>query len=291
PKGVIPKKVKKNKAPYIVRKKDGAFLYATTDIATVFYRKEKFSADRSVYVVDQRKSLHFQQLVAVSALLGVEMGFDHIGFGTILGKDGKPLGTRTGGTLRLKDLLDEAEEQALKKINELREAGRLRIADEDVAEATHVIGVGAVKYADLMQNRSTDYKFDFDKMIAFSGNAGPYLQYQYARCRSIFAKGEVDFDGFASDTIAIAHPKERALAFELARFGDVVHRAAKERLPHYISDHLFAIAQAFSGFYTDCPVLGDDAAMQASRLSLTKLTALQLRKGLDLMGIGVLERM
>lgn len=291
PKGLIPKKLKKAEAPYIVRKSDGAFMYATTDIATALYRKSEFDADRSVYVVDERQNLHFTQLFTVSAFLGIELEFDFVGFGTILGKDGKPLSTRSGGTLRLETLLDEAEEQALKKISELREAGRLRIADEDVAQATHVIGVGAVKYADLMQNRSTDYKFDFDKMIAFSGNAGPYLQYQYARCRSIFAKGEVDFDGFSSDAIAIVHPKERALAFELARFGDVVHRAAKERLPHYISDHLFAIAQAFSGFYTDCPVLGDDAALQASRLALTKLTALQLRKGLDLMGIGVLERM
>lgn len=294
PKGVVPKKLKKGDSPFIVRKRDGAFLYGTTDVATVLHRKNVFKADRSVYVVDQRQSLHFNQLFAVSALLGIEMGFDFVSFGTILGMDGKPIktrGTTDGGTIRLKDLLDEAEEQALKKIEELREAGRLRIADEDVAEATHVIGVGAVKYADLMQNRSTDYKFDFDKMIAFSGNAGPYLQYQYARCRSIFAKGNVEFDGFSADTIEIAHPKERALAFELARFGDVVHRAAKERLPHYISDHLFAIAQAFSGFYTDCPVLGDDAAVQASRLALTKLTALQLRKGLGLMGIGVLERM
>lgn len=288
PEGVIPKKLKKMETPMIVQKRDGAFLYSTSDIATSIYRKEEFSANRSVYVVDQRQSLHFSQVFAVSKLLGIDMSFDHVGFGTILGTDGTPLKTRDGGTVLLRDLLDEAVQKAQEKIDEGRQSGRLRILDEDLERAQEVIGIGAVKYADLRQNRATDYKFDFDKMISFSGNAAPYLQYQVARARSIFEKVGHDFDSYSAP-ITLEHERELELAKELAKFADVVHQASTQQLPHYLCDHLFAIAQAFSRFYTDCPVIGGDA--QGSRLTLTRLTAKQLEIGLDLLGIGTLERM
>ncbi|MEM6954749.1 MAG: arginine--tRNA ligase [Myxococcota bacterium] len=290
PAGVIPKKLRKSEAPLIVRKRDGAYLYGTTDIATVKYRKESMNADASLYVVDQRQAQHFSQVFATARLLGIEMEFEHIGFGTILGDDGTPLRTRDGSPIRLKSLLDEAEAGARAKIEEGRQSGRLRIADEDLDEAVATIGIGAVKYADLAQNRATDYTFDFEKMISFSGDAAPYLQYQYARCRSIFRKAEVDFDGFAERPVA-EHELERELAQQLARFGDVVHRAADTYLPHVICEHLFRLAQAFSRFYTECPVIDKESGVSEPRLALVALTARQLKTGLGLLGIGTLERM
>ena len=288
--GELPKSLRKNESPFIVRKKDGAFNYATTDVATILYRKERWNADRGVYVVDTRQGLHFQQLFEVAKRLGVEMELTHVGFGKILGADGKPLRTRDGGVPKLMPFLDEAEQKARERIEEGRASGRLRIEEGDVDEAVRVIGIGAVKYADLMQNRTTDYRFDPDKLIEFKGQAAPYLQYQVARIRSIFRKGGETLEGFTAP-IALEHEREQALARVLARYADVVHAAAESYQPHLVCDHVYEVATAFSGFYDDCPVLDAEGSARASRLALSALSEHQLTRGLGLLGIGVLDKM
>ncbi len=288
--GELPKSLRKVKTPFIVQKKDGAYNYATTDVATILYRKERWNADRAVYVVDTRQELHFKMLFEVARRLGVDMELTHVGFGKILGPDGKPLRTRDGGVPKLMPFLDQAEEKARERIEESRESGRLRIAAEDVDEAVRVIGLGAVKYADLMQNRLTDYRFDPDKLIEFKGQAAPYLQYQVARIRSVFRKGGETIEGFAAP-IALEHEREKALARVLARYPDVVHSAAESYQPHLVCDHVYEVATAFSGFWDDCPVLDAEGDTRASRLALCALAEHQLTRGLGLLGIGVLDKM
>ena len=275
-----------------MRKNDGAFLYATTDIATVLYRRDHFAAERALYVVDNRQALHFRQLFALMQLLGVPLELEHIGFGTVLGKDGKPLRTRdaSGHVITLASLLDESKQRARKRIEEGIDEGRLRVSPGEIDEVSRVVGIGSVKYADLRQNRLSDYQFDWDKMISFQGNAAPYLQYAYARCASIFAKGGLDM-GAAKGSIRLEAPAERSLGKHLLRFADVVHQAGATSQPHLVCDHIYELARAFSGFYTECPVLGSDGATRESRLGLTALTARQIRRGLGLIGIGVVDRM
>ncbi len=280
-------KLKKQKVPFIVKKKDGAFLYSTSDIACVLYRKERWDADRAVYVVDKRQAGHFEQLFEVMRLLGVEMKLEHVGFGMVLGDDGKPKKTRdaSGKVETLASLLDEAEQRAETKMVE--ELG----LDPDMArELRGAVGVGAVKYADLMQNRTSDYTFDWDKLIAFKGNAGPYIQYMHARCCSVLVKSERDRDALAGP-IVLAHDAERALAKQLLKLPDVVSAAAESSNPHYIAAHLYELASLFAGFYDQCPVLKADAPIRESRLALTDLTRRQLARGLNLLGIDAPERM
>lgn len=284
----VPKRLAKQKEPFIVRKKDGAFLYSTSDVATIQYRRERWNADRAIYVVGSPQSLHFEQLFALAHLLGETMRLEHVAFGSVLGKDGKPFKTRDGETFTLASLLDEAEERALQTIREKAAEGGLRIPEEDWPRAAKTIGIGAVKYADLMQNRITDYRFDWEKLISFKGNASPYLQYMYARVRSVLREGDVGYEGFSS-TIVPEEPAELALARTLLRFPDVVARAAEDSTPHVLAEHLFAVASEFSRFYTECPVLKSE--QRQSRLGLCVLTARQLETGLGLMGIEVIERM
>jgi arginyl-tRNA synthetase len=289
-----PKALRKQKTPFIVRKKDGAFLYSTTDIATVQHRKDHFHADRALYVVDNRQGLHFQQLFAVMKLLGTDMELEHVGFGTVLGNDGKPLRTRdaSGHVITLASLLEESKQRARQRIDEGVAEGRLRVRPEEMDEVSRVVGIGAVKYADLRQNRLSDYQFDWDKMISFQGNAGPYLQYAYARCASIFAKGGVDMDAIvASATIMLDAPAEQTLGKHLLRFTDVVYQAGATSQPHLVCEHIYELARAFNGFYAECPVLDAQGATRESRLGLTALTARQIRRGLGLVGIGVVDRM
>ncbi|KPK54845.1 MAG: hypothetical protein AMJ63_01920 [Myxococcales bacterium SG8_38_1] len=289
-----PKNLRKQKTPFIVRKKDGAFLYSTTDIATVLYRRGELGADRALYVVDNRQGLHFQQLFALVKLLGVDMALEHIGFGTVLGRDGKPLRTRdaSGQVITLTSLLVESQQRARARIDEGIAEGRLRVRPEEMDEVSRIVGIGAVKYADLRQNRLSDYQFDWDKMISFQGNAGPYLQYAYARCASIFAKGGLDMDEAAADaTIALESPTEKTLGKHLLRFADVVHQAAATSQPHLICEHVYELARAFNGFYAECPVLDAEGSTKESRLGLTAMTARQIRRGLGLVGIGVVDRM
>lgn len=289
----VPPKLKKQKEPFIVQKRDGAFLYATTDIATALYRRDTFKASRSVYVVDHRQGGHFEQLFAVAALLDVPTKLEHVGFGTVLGTDGKPLKTRDGGTVTLKSLLEEAKQRAEARIREGIAEGKLNLEEAEIREVARHVGIGAVKYADLSQNRMTDYQFDWDKMISFQGNSGPYLQYTHARSRSIFRKGGIDPSQIdASAAILVGDPAEAALVRKLARFGDVVHTAAETYHPHYVCEHLYELAGAFNSFYQRCKVLdAPDEATRASRLALVSMTARQLERGLRLLGLTPVERM
>lgn len=290
-----PAELAKQKEPFIVRKRDGAFLYSTTDLATLLYRRDVFHADRSVYVVDVRQKLHFAQLFAVAKRLGIAMRLDHVGFGTVLGADGKPLRTRdaTGKAVTLAALLDEAKARAAERIREGITEGRLTVPEEDVPEVARAVGIGAVKYADLSNNRLSDYRFDLDKMTSFVGNSGPYLQYAYARSRSILRKGGVDTEALEQTAeVALDHEAELALARRLLRFGDVVHRAAESYQPHLLCEHLYELAGAFNGFYQQCSVLeAETPAARSSRLALTHLVGRQLKKGLALLGIEAVERM
>ena len=276
--------------PALVRKSDGGFNYMTTDLATVDYRIKTWSPHEIVYVVDDRQSGHFKKLFLTfgrwqpDATKRVKLV--HVGFGKILGDDGKPFKTRSGDTVKLGDLLDEAEERAFKvvseKSTELTEAQRREIA--------RVIGLGAVKYADLLPNRQSDYIFSWDKMLAFSGNTAPYLQYAYARIQSIFRKArEVSLQPSA---ISLQQPQELALAKHLLNFGLVLDAAADEYRPNFICTYLYELAGHFTTFYENCPVLKPEAAeFRASRLQLCDLTARVLKQGLDVLGIEVVEQM
>ena len=283
-----PGRLAKQKEPFIVRKKDGAFLYSTTDIATVMHRHEVLHASRAIYVVDVRQALHFEQLFAVAARLGFVMRLEHVGFGTVLDENGKPLKTREGKAITLASLLDEAEARALEvmkteKVVDLPEDELLRVA--------RAVGIGAVKYADLRQNRLSDYQFDFAKLIEFKGNSGPYMQYAAARVGSIFRKGEIDEAGFRVPDVKLEAPEEKALARTLLKFADVVHTAAETCQPHLLTDHLFALSRDFSTFIEACQVLKSEGTTRTSRLALCALTGRQLRRGLVLLGIEPVERM
>ncbi|MGB0678170.1 MAG: arginine--tRNA ligase [Polyangiales bacterium] len=289
----VPAALKKVKTPFIVQKRDGAFLYSTTDIATALDRHARLQADVALYVVDARQSLHFRQLFAVCAALDVPLEMVHVAFGAILDAHGKPLKTRDGGTIRLRDLLDEAQERARRII----EAQGLEIDAGAVEAVARSVGIGAVKYADLRQNRLSDYQFDWDKMLSFHGNAGPYLQYAYARTASILRKAEARGIGLPAacdlDAVALtgAESAERELMQVLARFADVVHHAAQQYEPHLLTDHLYALARHFSALYEQCPILRAEGSRQRWRLMLVALCGQQLKLGLRTLGIDVVERM
>ena len=274
--------------PFIIRKKDGAFLYATTDLATIEYRR-KHGYSRMVYVVDVRQSDHFKQLFATARRLGWEADFVHVGFGMMLGADGRPFKTRDGGTVRLDELLSEAESRILPLVKE-----KWPDASED--EQRHIamkVGAGAVKYADLAQNLATDYKFDWDKLLAADGNTGPYLQYALVRCLSVLREHESRLGvAFVADSapIQLVHDEEKALALELSKLGDTLDRVAAQLLPHILCEYLFAVARAFSAFYAKHTILGDEAARD-SRMKLTLLTWRTLETGLSCLNIPRVTRM
>ena len=276
--------------PMLVRKKDGAFLYGTTDIATVEYRMKEFKPDAILYLTDFRQSLHFEHLFATSRLLGYEnVELAHVKFGTVLGEDGKPFKTRSGDTVGLESLLDEAEARALAVVRDHSELG-----ETEQRETARRVGLGAMIYADLSQNRESDYVFSYDKMLAMNGNTAAYMQYAYARVRSIFSKGNVDIDALrrSGATITLPESAERALALELLRFGDAVHFSLRDYRPNVLTSYLFDLANRYSTFFEQCPVLkADDAAVRTSRLLLCDLTARTIQKGLELLGIETVERM
>jgi arginyl-tRNA synthetase len=289
----VPDELKKQKEPMIVQKSDGAYLYSTTDFATLFYRHDVQKAERVIYVVDMRQGLHFKQLFALGKLLGLgAMRTEHLGFGTVLGKDGKPLKTRdaTGKAVTLASLLDAAEERALARLEEAKAEGKIDLGDSELRELARAVGIGAVKYADLHQNRASDYQFDLDKMVSFQGNAGPYLQYAYARVQSIFRRGGLTLPE-ARGPVALEAAEEQRLGRVLVRFGEVVHQASEQGLPHLITDHLYELARAYSTFFEACPVLKAEAAARDSRLALCALTARQIGRGLSLLGIQSVDRM
>jgi len=276
--------------PMVIRKSDGAFLYATTDLATVKYRRERWGPDEMVYVTDGRQQLHFRQLFSAARRWGVAEGIDlrHVWFGTILGLDGTPLKTRSGDLVPLEGLLDEAERRAMAVVRQKNPD----LPNGEMAEIARVVGIGAIKYADLSQNRQSDVVFDWDKMLAMQGNTAPYLQYAYARIRSIFRKGETVGAGAAGDaSISLRHPAERALAVKLLRFPEVLASAEDDFRLNLVTGYLYELSTVFTGFYESCPVLKSEPAVRAGRLALCGLTARTLRTGLDLLGIQVVDRM
>lgn len=287
--GGAPDKLKKQKEPFIVQKKDGAYLYASTDIATLEHRRDVVKADRAIYVVDHRQGHHFEQLFAVAKQLGIPLELTHVGFGTMLGTDGKPLKTRdaSGKTITLTSLLDEAEARSLALMKE----AEVDLPEPELSDVARRVGVGAVKYADLRQNRLSDYQFDWAKMIELKGNSGPYIQYAGARAGSIFRKGDIDRGSVGKNAAVLADAAELSLAKVLLRFPDVVHASATDLFPHYVTDHLYGVARELSSFYERCPVLKAEGATRDARLTLVAVAAAQIERGLRLLGIEPVERM
>ena len=278
-------------APLIVRKRDGAYNYATTDFATVKYRQATWDPDLLLYVVDHRQSDHFQQIFAASKRWGYDqIDYEHVAFGTVLGKDKRPYKTRDGDVVGLESLLDEAVAEARRVVDE--NSGHL--AEDQRRHVAEVVGLGAIKYADLSQNRLSDYVFDMAKMVALNGNTATYLQYAYARIRSIFRKAETTPEAIraARPTIALSNPAERGLAVRILRLPETLEFAAAEFKPNILADYLFDLANAYSTFYQECPVLkAESPARRDSRLALIELVARTLQYGLDLLGIDIVEEM
>ncbi|MGO9199687.1 MAG: arginine--tRNA ligase [Limisphaerales bacterium] len=277
--------------PFLVQKTDGAFNYATTDLATLARRVETWHADEVIYVTDGRQQLHFRQLFATFRRWHPEAAtkLAHVWFGSILGEDGKPFKTRSGQTVRLSELLDEAEERAFQVVSEkspeLPEAQRREIA--------RIVGLGAVKYADLLPNRQSDYVFSWNKLLALNGNTAPYLQYACARIRSIFRKGGPDAaQPMQPDArLELSAPEEIALAKHFLRFGLVLEAVADDYRPNFLCNYLFELAGHFTAFYENCPVLKSEPAQRAARLVLCGLTARLLQQGLEVLGLETLDQM
>ena len=277
--------------PVIIQKTDGGYLYATTDLAAVDYRCHELKADRSLYVVDARQSLHFQQVFAVAAAAGFSdeaISLEHISYGTMMGSDGKPFKTRSGDVVKLVDLLDEAVTRAFDLVSsknpDLEEAERRHIAE--------AVGIAAVKYADLSKNRTSDYLFDWSSMLSFEGNTAPYLMYAYARIKTLLAKQAVDTDGIIRfpESVALA-PEEKALLLKSLQLAETIDAVAQDCFPNTLSNYLYELSASFMRFYEACPIQGTDAATRANRLSLCVLASEALKQGLDLLGIETLERM
>ncbi|HEV2454376.1 MAG TPA: arginine--tRNA ligase [Verrucomicrobiae bacterium] len=274
--------------PALVRKSDGGFNYSTTDLATLAFRLAEWRPDEIIYVTDGRQQLHFQQIFSAFRkwLPASKTRLAHVWFGAILGDDGKPFKTRSGDTVKLSDLLDEAEERTFKIVSEknpsLPEPARREIA--------RVVGIGAIKYADLLPNRQSDYVFSWDKMLALNGNTAPYLQYAYARIRSIFRKLDQP-TGHPGSSLTLATPEEIALAKHFLNFGLTLDSVVEEYRPNFLCIFLYELAGKFTAFYENCPVLKADGQTRNSRLILCELTARVLKQGLELLGIEVVDQM
>ena len=271
----------------IVRKKDGGYLYTTTDIACVKYRVEKLHANRLMYFIDSRQHQHLEAAWSIARMAGYaddSVKIEHEAFGMMLGKDGKPYKTRSGGTVKLRDLLDEAEN----RVATLLDNRNSTLQGDERKNVIHNIAIGAVKYADLSKNRTTDYIFDWDLMLAFDGNTAPYLQYAYSRIRSIFRKSSV-----APGAIILQEEAEKDLASKLLAFEDTVKSVADKAMPHLLCAYLYELAGVFMRFYEACPVLKGEVSKetQESRLALCDLTAKVLKQGLNLLGINTMEQM
>lgn len=273
----------------IVQKKDGGFLYTTTDIAAAKYRYETLKADRALVFSDTRQSQHMQQAWLITRKADYvpdSFSLEHHNFGMMLGKDGKPFKTRTGGTVKLADLLDEAVERAEKLIAE-KNPDLTASEKQAVVES---VAIGAVKYSDLSKNRTTDYVFDWDNMLSFEGNTAPYMQYAYTRVRSIFSRAGIDPNSLTGNIVLIDE-KERNLAIKLLQFEEAVMVVAKDGTPHVLCQYLYELAGIFSSFYEAYPILNAEESIKQSRLKLAHLTAKTLKQGLDLLGIKTVEKM
>jgi len=279
-----------NPLPVIVQKAGGGYLYATTDLAAMRYRSQQLKADRALYFVDQRQALHFQMAFAVARRAGFVhegMELEHMGFGTMNGADGRPFKTRDGGTVKLVDLLDEAEQRAYTLVK-----GKNPELDEaELRTIAHAVGIGAVKYADLSKHRTSDYSFNFELMLSFEGNTAPYLLYAYTRVASVFRKLGSSMDALTGSMVLEAE-HEQALGAKLAQFGEVLNGVGEKGVPHLLCSYLYDLAGLFSSFYEHCPILtAENEAVKLSRLRLAALTGKTLKQGLELLGLETLERM
>jgi arginyl-tRNA synthetase len=275
----------------IVQKSDGGYLYATTDIAAARYRSQQLHADRILYFIDDRQKLHMQQVFAICRRAGFvdeHLSLEHHPFGKMLGEDGKPFKTRSGGTVKLEELLDEAVERASRLLAE-REGD---LSQAERREIARKVGIGSVKYADLSKNRTSDYVFSWEHMLSFEGNTAPYLQYAYTRVRSIFRKAQIDPSSLSKPILA-AGPDERALGLKLLQFSEALDSVTRDAAPHLLCAYLYDLAGLYMRFYENCPVLHEDIApgLRESRLRLCDLVARTLSTGLGLLGIETMERM
>jgi len=276
-----------SQTPVIVQKKDGGYLYATTDLAALRYRAKTIQADRILYVVDARQAEHFKQVFEVAKIsdfVPQSVRLEHIGFGTMMDSSGKPFKTRDGGTVKLIALLDEAVRKAKKSIKEPS-----KFTSQEIEQLAQVIGIGAVKYADLSINRESNYVFDWDKMLAFDGNTALYMQYAYARIQSIFRKHNASIEG----KIVIVDPLEHQLAVMLLRFEEVLIRTSEDASPNQITAYLYEVVTLFMRFYEQNPILKDgvDDITKMSRLQLANLVARTIRLGLEILGIDVVDQL
>ena len=284
-------------APMIVQKKDGAFLYSTTDLATIQYRMETWAPNAILYVVDHRQGEHFEKLFAAAKCWGYQnLELAHVKFGTVMGKDGKPYKTRSGDTVGLEGLLDEAVQRAAAIVaaNDDAKPSGAELAPAERRHVAQTVGIGALKYADLSHNRVTDYEFDYDKMLAMTGNTATYMQYCYARVQSIFARGGVRAEDVRASgaKVVFQQPQERALAIQILRISESLADMKGDYMPHHLTGYLFDLAKSYSAFFENCPVLkAESAEIRASRLLLCDLTARAIKLGLSLLGIGVPEKM
>ncbi|MQL47424.1 arginine--tRNA ligase [Photorhabdus khanii] len=274
----------------IIQKKDGGYLYTTTDIACAKYRYDTLHAERVLYYIDTRQHQHLMQAWAIvrkAAYIPETMSLEHHMFGMMLGKDGKPFKTRAGGTIRLTDLLDEAIERADKLIREKNPD----MPEDELKKVVEAVGIGAVKYADLSKSRTTDYIFDWDNMLAFEGNTAPYMQYAYTRVASIFKRADIDESSLTLPVI-LNEDREQALATRLLQFEETITAVAREGTPHVMCAYLYDLAGLFSGFYEHCQILNaENEELRQSRLKLALLTAKTLKQGLNTLGIETVERM
>jgi len=277
---------------FIVQKAGGGYLYATTDLAAIRYRVKQLGANRILYFIDVRQSLHMKQVFATARMAGwvpENTELLHCAYGTIMGEDGKPFKTRSGDTVKLSNLLDEAVDRA----RDLLHSKNTDLDNTEIQKIAQAVGIGAVKYADLSKTRTNDYVFDWDSMLSFEGNTAPYLQYAYTRIRSILRRAGVDEAELAEYVFSIQQPEERSLALSITQFADVVVQVGERAMPHELCNYLFELSGRFMSFYESCPILKADISKEdrQSRLKLANLTSRVLRQGLDLLGIQTLERM
>ncbi len=281
-----------NPSPVIIQKQGGGFLYATTDLAALRYRAGKLGAARIMYFIDARQSLHMQQVFTIArnaGFVGADVSLEHLAFGTMMGSDGKPFKTRSGGTVKLAELLEEAVERAGAVEQSEKNAD---LSADELAEIARKVGIGAVKYADLCKTRTNDYVFSWESMLSFEGNTAPYMQYAYTRVQSIFRKAGVAPESL-NCAIQIGTEQEKTLAIKLLQFSEVLDQVAREALPHLLCTYLYEIASLYMSFYEACPILKDGIAPEVrdSRLRLCHLVARTIKQGLELLGIDVMERM
>lgn len=280
-----------NPSPMIIQKQGGGYLYATTDLAALRFRAGELGGNRLMYFIDARQSLHMQQVFTLARKAGFvseNVSLEHLAFGTMMGPDGKPFKTRSGGTVKLAELLDEAVERAAALVREKNS----ELSTEATAEIGRKVGIGAVKYADLSKTRTNDYVFNWDSMLSFDGNTAPYLQYAYTRVRSIFRRAGVEPESL-SNAINLVEAEERALAIKLLQFSEALDQVARDAMPHLLCTYLYELASLYMRFYEACPVQkeGVSEELRASRLRLCDLVSRTLAQGLELLGIEVMEQM